>query len=71
MPVHRDRQQAYTYPRAPSPGAYTAHHAYTTSAHSEVWEACAVSVPAEGARVQALLVEKTKEGVGLGRGARR
>ncbi|KAL1673210.1 hypothetical protein EV122DRAFT_283240 [Schizophyllum commune] len=60
--TRRDRQRGGTYPRAPSAGAYTVHHAYTTSAHSEVWEACAVYLPAEGARVQAYVLEKMTEG---------
>ncbi|KAL1711412.1 hypothetical protein EV715DRAFT_298130 [Schizophyllum commune] len=51
----------------PSAGAYTAYHAYTTSAHSEVWEACAVYAPAERARAQAFPSDGTKEGDGLGK----
>ena len=67
MPAHRDHQQGDVYPRAPSAGAYTAYHAYTTSAHSEVWEACAMYVPAERARAQTFLSDETKGWDGLGR----
>ena len=66
MPAQPAHRRGNACARAPSVGAYTAYHAYTTSAHSEVWEVCAVYAPAERGRAQTSLSEEIKEEIGMG-----